>query len=61
MFSMNTNTTLDMIDDLNSARNLLREYLDDFPEHDQGDCRVFDAYELIARTLKQLEVATYNV
>lgn len=33
---------------IQQARDLLAKYLEDFPEHDQGDFRVFAAYEMLA-------------
>jgi hypothetical protein len=35
--------------DLALAKALLRQYLDSHPEHDAGDHRVWEAYQLLAK------------
>ena len=39
------------IQKVKEARDKLREYLNEFPEHDQGDHRVFTACEILSKEL----------
>lgn len=41
-------TNLEREAEIQQARDYLAKYLNEFPEHDQGDIRVFAAYELLS-------------
>lgn len=43
------------LSELQRIHDLLKQYLEEFPEHDQGDVRVYHAYELLSAIIREVE------
>lgn len=43
------------LSELLRIRDLLKVYLEELPEHSQGDVRVYHAYELLSAIIRKVE------